>query len=279
MDNNLLEQLAELVIACHRKNVKPIVCGGLGVYLSFCNKDDEINQMLRATWDIDLMLSKKDLLEEAKRNAIAEIITNELKYIAQPNKQIHGFKKNGNQELDILVPPVKGLPKTNHRLKIVKSILHGYITEEAEFIDEELRVVRLSDISADIFDNKEVELYVPSPTNLIIMKLFAYNDRCQGKRQSPDRAMAHAWDVYIAIMLTDITDFKEGQAFLKRHADSGIITKAKSIIESSFSQYEKGGWQIVMSSPNFYPTMNIAEREEKLKQATARIVRWFNVSS
>ncbi|MHC4926947.1 MAG: hypothetical protein ACYTER_06390, partial [Planctomycetota bacterium] len=145
--DNLIKQLAELATACQRKDVKPIVCGGLGIYLSFCNKDNKVNQMLRATQDIDLMLSKADLLEEAKRNAIAEIITDELKYTVQPTKKIHGFQKEANQELDILVPPVEGLPTSGHRLKIVKSTLHGYITKEAEFIEEDLRTIRLADIS------------------------------------------------------------------------------------------------------------------------------------
>jgi hypothetical protein len=250
MDNILIKQLAELAKACQRKDVKPIICGGLGVYLSFCNKEDEINQMIRATQDIDLMLSKQDLLEEAKRKAIAEIITEELKYIVQPDKKHHGFKKSNNQELDILVPPVEGLPIRNYRLNIVKSILHGHITKEAEFIDEDLRIVRLSDVSHDYLESKDIELYVPSPTNLMIMKLFAYDDRYQGKSKDLDRAMAHAWDIYIAIMLADITDLKEGQAFLSRHSDSEIIQKTQSIIEKSFSQYEKAGWQIQLLPPS-----------------------------
>ena len=278
MDNILIKQLAELAKACQRKDIKPIICGGLGVYLSFCKREDEINQMIRATQDIDLMLSKQDLLEEVKRIAISEIITNELKYTVQPNKRIHGFKKDSNQELDILVPPIEGLPISNHRLKIVKSTLHGYITEEAEFIDEDMRAIRLSEISEEYHQDNDVEFYVPSPTNLLIMKLFAYNDRCQGKRQTSDRAMAHAWDVYIIIMLAGMADFKEGQAFLSRHSDSKIIQKTRSIVLDSFSQYEKAGWQTVLSSPNFYPTLSLADRDEKLKQASARLERWFGVS-
>jgi hypothetical protein len=278
MDNILIKQLAELAKACQRKDVKPIICGGLGVYLSFCNRENEISQMIRATQDIDLMLSRQDLLEEAKRKAIAEIITEELKYLVQPEKKHHGFKKEDNQELDILVPPVEGLPIRNYRLNIVKSILHGHITEEAEFIDEDLRTVRLSDVSDDHLGSKEIELYVPSPTNLMIMKLFAYDDRHQGESEDLDRAMAHAWDVYIAIMLADITDLKEGQAFLSRHSDSEIIQKTQSIVEKSFSQYEKAGWQTVLSSPNFYPALSVTQKEEKLEQAAARLRRWFGIS-
>lgn len=78
MENKIIEQLVDLAEACRKKDIKPIICGGLGIYLSYCRKTDEIQQMLRATQDIDLMFSRQDLIEEAKRKAMAEMITGEL---------------------------------------------------------------------------------------------------------------------------------------------------------------------------------------------------------
>jgi hypothetical protein len=49
MDDKLIRQLGELASACRQREVKPIICGGLGVYLSFCKKEGEIRQMIRAT--------------------------------------------------------------------------------------------------------------------------------------------------------------------------------------------------------------------------------------
>ncbi len=129
MENSIISQLSELANSCQKRDIKPIICGGFGVYLSFCRKQDDIQKMLRTTQDIDLMFSKQDLLEEVKRNAMAEIITGELKYVAQKDKKHHGFRKDPNLELDILVPPIKSLPQKNYRLRIVKSTLHGHITE------------------------------------------------------------------------------------------------------------------------------------------------------
>ncbi len=276
MDNMIIQQLAELARACEKKDIKPIICGGLGVYLSYCNKENEIQNMIRATQDIDLMLCKEDLLQESKRNAIAEIITDELKYSVQPEKQLHGFKKDDNMELDILVPPIDELTKKNYRLRIVKSILHGHITEEAKFIDEDLNTIELCNISEE-YRTSDIRLYTPSPTNLMIMKLYAFNDRCQGKRHDPDRAMAHAWDVYIIIMLSDIADLKPGQKFVARHSESEILQKTKNIVENHFSKPEQLGWQTILSSSNFYPDTSMQEKEEQLYQATARIKRWFGI--
>jgi hypothetical protein len=278
MENRIIKQLVELAEACQKKDIKPIVCGGLGVYLSFCEKEGDIQQMLRATQDIDLMLSKQDLLEEAKRNAMAEIITGELEYVVQEGKKHFGFRKEPDQELDILAPPMEDLERNNYRLSIVKSTLHAHITEEAEYTDEDLREISLSETFDGISTEDNVIVYVPCPTNLMIMKLYAFSDRIEGKREGLDRAMAHAFDVYITIMLTNREDFKEGQGFLSRHIDSDIILKTKSIIKHSFSNYEKVGWQTILNSPNFHSTLNIGQKQEKLQDASARLFRWFGIA-
>jgi hypothetical protein len=225
--------------------------------------------------NIDLMFCRQDLLQEAKRKAMAEMITGQLQYVVQEDKKHFGFRKDPEQELDILVPPMKELPQTNYRLKIVESALHGHITQEAEFVDEDLRTILLSDISREYPNGDNVRLYIPCLTNLMIMKLYAFYDRIEGTRKKSDRAAAHALDVYIIIMLTDIDDLKDGQKFLSRHKDSDIIGKTKRIIDSCFSQYENAGWQTVLGSSNFYPADSIAQRNEKLKQASARLLRWF----
>jgi len=277
MDNALLMQLGELARACCNAGIKPIICGGLGVYLSFFKKHNEISNMIRATQDIDLMLSRQDIIEEAKRRIIADILTKDLKYVVCDNKRYHGFLKDDNRQLDILVPPVEGLVVKNHRLQIVKSTLHGYITEEAQFIDEELVSVLLCDIDNTFNDDKEIRLYVPSPTNLMIMKLYAFADRIEGTRQSSDRAIDHSWDLFISIMLTDRNDYLKSRDFLKRHCDSEIIQRAKSIVANKFSGTDCSGWQSILAASNFYPELNRKEKEVKLADAAGRLVRWFNI--
>jgi hypothetical protein len=207
------------------------------------------------------------------------MITGELEYIVQEEKRYHGFRKEPDQELDILVPPMEELTRSYYRLRIVKSTLHGYITQEAEYIDEDLREVSLSDTFDEIPPENDQVVYVPCPTNLMIMKLYAFSDRIEGERKDLDRAMAHAFDVYVTIMLAGREDLKEGQALIWRHKDSDIILKTKTLINDSFSDYEKPGWQTVLGSPNFHPGMSIADKQEKLRQACIRLLRWFNQPS
>lgn len=144
--------------------------------------------MIRATTDIDLMLTKTQVLEEARRRAIAETITNGLGYLVRDGCEYYQFTKEPDRALDILSPPIEGLEIDNFRVKIVKSKLHGHITPEACFIEEGLRTVPLREFLLDSEENSVLEVQIPSPTNLLLLKLFAFNDRDEGKRQDRGRA-------------------------------------------------------------------------------------------
>jgi len=119
---------------------------------------------------------------------------------------------------------------------------------------------------------------VPSPTNLLLLKLFAFNDRDEGDRQDSERAQAHAGDVYVTIMLTDRADYLEGQDFLSRHKDSDIIRTARSIVAGKFHAVEQAGWRRVLESSDFYPVLDRREKEARLDEARRRLLRWFDIS-
>lgn len=276
MDKRLIEQLAELAESFNRIGLKPVICGGLGIYLCFHKARGQARQMIRATTDIDLMLTYTQVREEAERRAIAETITGGLGYVVREGCEYYQFIKEPNQDLDILSPPVEGLEVDNFRVKIVKSKLHGHVTPEACFIEEGLRTIFLRELMPDSEENCDLEVLVPSPTNLLLLKLFAFNDRDEGRRQDTERAQAHAWDVYVTIMLTDRDDYLEGRQFLSRHGDSDVIQTAKTIVAGRFNQVEQAGWRRVLESSDFYPTLNRRQKEAKLDEAGRRLIRWFS---
>ena len=106
---NIFAQLAELAKSLNAIGVKPVICGGLGVYIRFYDKSQSFEQMLRTTNDIDLMLVGSDVIAQAKRKAIAETIIDELRYAVREDGRCFRFKKAIDQELDILTPPAKGI--------------------------------------------------------------------------------------------------------------------------------------------------------------------------
>ena len=278
MDNRLIEQLAELAESFNRIGLKPVICGGLGLYLCFHKAHRQASQMIRATTDIDLMLTPAQVLEKAERRAISEILTGELKYIAREGREYLHFMKGDDQYLDILAPPIEGFKTDGFRIKFVRSKLHGHITPEACFIEEGLRTVSLREFLPDSEENGGLEVQVPSPTNLLLLKLFAFNDRDEGQRHDSERAQAHAWDIYITIMLASRADYLEGQQFLLRHEDSGIIQNARSIVSSKFNTVEQAGWRRVLESSDFYSGLNRREKEVRLDEAMRRLITWFDIS-
>lgn len=277
MDRRIFQQLADLAESFNRIGLKPVICGGLGIYLCFNKYEGEAKGLIRTTNDIDLILTKTQVLEQAKCRAIAEIITGELRYIVREGREYLHFKKNNDQYLDILAPPIEGFKTDGFRIKFVRSKLHGHITDEARFIEEDLRTVSLSQFLPDNDKRCNPEVQVPSPTNSLILKLFAYNDRDQGQRQDSERAQAHALDIYIAIMLTTRADYLKGQKFLSRHKDSEIIQKARSIVNSKLSSVDKPGWQLVLEASSFYPEKNVRQKRERLDDAKRRLLRWFTI--
>ena len=275
MNDKMLQQLVELATAFERHSLKVVVCGGLGVYLCLFLKNFKAEQrnILRVTNDIDLMLTKQHVSKLSNRELIAQIITDELKYIVREEGRYFHFQKNGPQYLEILAAPIDGVKVKDFRSKLVKSRLHGYYTPEAKFIEEGLRTVMLSDIWPA--SSKNIGVQVPSPVNLLIMKLYAFDDR--DEKGDTEHCQAHAYDVYAIVTLTDREDFHEGRDFLFRHADSRIIQRAQSIVKNKFFLAEQNGWRSVLSSSAFYSDLSISQKNEFLEQARRRLLRWFDV--
>lgn len=278
MDRRIIEQLADLAASFNGIGLKPVICGGLGIHLCFHKAQGQARQMIRATTDIDLMLTQTQVLEQARRRAIAETITDGLGYVVREGCEYYQFTKEPDQALDILSPPIEGLEADNFRVKFVRSKLHGHITPEACFIEEGLRTVWLREFLADNEKRCSLEVQVPSPTNLLLLKLFAFDDRDNGKKQDSERAQAYAWDIYVTIMLTGRDDYLEGQDFLSQHKDSKITQTAQSIVGSKFSAIEQAGWRRVLESSDFYSDLNRREKEAKLDEARRRLIRWFDIS-
>lgn len=278
MDARIINQLTDLAESFNRIGLKPVICGGLGIYLCFHEARGQARQMIRATTDIDLMLTKTQVLEQAQRRAIAEMITGELGYVVRDGREHFHFKKGRHQYLDILAPPIEGFKADGVRIKFVRSKLHGRVTPEASFIEEGLRTVCLREFLPDNEKSHGLEVQVPSPTNLMLLKLFAFNDRGEGDRLDTERAQAHAWDIYITIILTGRDDYLEGQDFLSRHRDSKIIQTAQSIVGCKFSSIEQAGWRRVLESSDFYPGHNRGQKEGMLDEARRRLIRWFDIS-
>jgi hypothetical protein len=276
--NDVLKQVIELARTLNALDIEPVICGGLGVYLSFFQNENNEPGILRATKDIDLMLTRREIIEQTKRRAIHAVLTEKLGY--ERRSDIEGcffrFAKEQSdipQELDILCPPIEGVNGVQiagNRVKLVRHQMHGRLTPEACFIEEDTKQITLSDESAG-----EVKMRVPSPTNLLIFKLHAFRDRIE--RNNPERVQAHTWDIYAIITLVDRSDFEQGQKFLTAHVESDIIRTAQVIIRNHFSSIYDRGWYALLQTSDFFPARSIQDRRLIVTNARKRLLRWFGI--
>lgn len=186
INKKLADQIFELSQAFSEIGITPVICGGLGLYLCFSGDSTE---QLRVTNDIDLMLTQSQITERSKCDAIAEAIIEGLHYMVCEGGKHFRFKKEPDQLLDILAPRIEGFEIKGYRIKLVKSKLHGHIADEACFIEEDLRLIPLSNILQGDKAACALKVAVPSPTNQLILKLCAFDDRNQNQRQDIERTI------------------------------------------------------------------------------------------
>jgi hypothetical protein len=271
MNVALLHQLGELTEALHRIGLRPVIGGGLGIYLLFWDR----SQMVRATQDIDLMITPSQAGERAVREAMAQTIVEELRYVAREDGRCFRFTKEPAQQLDILTPSIAGVATEGGRVKLVRTKLHGRLTPEACFVEEDLRTVDLSLLMPGPSQAGRLLVSVPSPTNMLILKLFAFEDRDSDPRKDEERAQAHAYDLYVITTLAQLSDLREGRRFLYQHRASEVIRKARDIVVTKFLTLDCSGWKYVLASAAFYPGQSMDNRREQLDLARRRLLRWF----
>jgi hypothetical protein len=262
MNESVLEQLSELARAFNGIGLQPVICGGLAVYLHFSSRQKDFE--LRATSDIDLIVTETQAKKKANRLAILKAIKGDLQYCVCSDAKHFMFEKPPANKLDILVPPVQidDLEIENFRVKLVKSQLHGYLTPEACFIEEGLEIIPLK----DYFVN------VPSISNMLILKLFAFDDR--HKRQDTERAQTHAFDIFVIAELSNTADYRQGREFVSKHNDSEIINKTRLIVSERFNDAESTGWEYILRT-GIFPELNLQQKRQRLEHAANRLLRWF----
>jgi len=110
---------------------------------------------------------------------------------------------------------------------------------------------------------------------MLILKLFAFDDRESGPRQDPSRAQAHACDISLITTLAQLSDYREGRNFLRRHGTSDVVRRARTVVGAKFSTMEQPGCRHVLASAGFYADLPIAQRRDRLEAARRRLARWF----
>ncbi|MBA3634359.1 MAG: hypothetical protein H0W58_16355, partial [Acidobacteria bacterium] len=208
----LREQLRLLARELQNDSIKLILGGGYGLVLKteyirrtgVATRFEKIPQA-RSTNDLDLFLSVEIITSAEKIEKIRDALK-KLKF--EPVSPFFQFRLPvvfEGQDLPVKIDLLAAPPETEAERKLVKinrprirpkkaKNIHGYLTEEAITIEENL-------LAIDISENEEqpLKIYLPHPFSYLIMKLFALRDRLEDEEK--DFGAYHAFDIYRIIAM------------------------------------------------------------------------------
>ena len=242
------EQLIRLAQKLQKDDIKLIVGGGYGLILKheYLRKREAVTRFAdipedRSTNDIDIFLSTEIITDAEKIETVRDAIT---ELGGEPIADYFQFVVNKeNPELkvkiDLLAPPVSEeekklvkISKPRIRPKKAKNI-HGYLTEEAVTIEEEL--ISFSITKAD----ESIEVFLPHPFTYLVLKLFALRDRLEDEGKS--YGAYHAFDIYRVIAMMTEEEWEQAIQLREQYADSSKIREARQIANELLSSENATG--------------------------------------
>lgn len=248
----LREQLRLLALELQKDEIKLILGGGYGLVLkteyirqtNAATRFEEIPQA-RSTNDLDLFLSAEIITSAEKIEKIRDALE-KLKFEpVAPFFQFHlptafeGFQQS--VKIDLLAAP----PETDEQRALVKinkprirpkkaKNIHGYLTEEALTIEENLLPINI----AGIYE-KPLEIYLPHPFSYLVMKLFALRDRLED--EAKDFGAYHAFDIYRIMAMMTEKEWNEAINLRENYRIAPKIIEAAEIAGELFANVESIG--------------------------------------
>ncbi len=248
----LREQLRLLALELQKEEIKLILGGGYGLVLkteytrqtNVATRFEEIPQA-RSTNDLDLFLSAEIITSAEKIEKIRDALQ-KLKFEpVAPFFQFHlpltfeGLEQS--VKIDLLAAP----PETDEQRKLVKinkprirpkkaKNIHGYLTEEALTIEENLLPINIADN-----DENPLEIYLPHPFSYLVMKLFALRDRLED--EGKDFGAYHAFDIYRVIAMMTEKEWTEAVKMRENYRNAPKIIEAAEIAGDLFANVESIG--------------------------------------
>lgn len=248
----LREQLRLLATKLQKDDIKLILGGGYGLVLrteyirrtGVATRFDEIPDA-RSTNDLDLFLSAEIITSAEKIEKIRDALE-KLNFVpVAPYFQFQLPVFYEGQDLPVKIDLLAPLPETETERKLVKinkprikprkaGNIHGYLTEEAVTLEENLQPIDVSDAG-----EPPLEIYLPHPFSYLVMKLFAVRDRLEDEKK--DFGAYHAFDIYRIVGMMTMREWNEAQDLKARYRDQPKIKEAGRIVGELFASPESIG--------------------------------------
>lgn len=233
------EQLMRLAQRLQQDDIKLIVGGGYGLILKgeYLRQNDLRTRFPdfpedRSTNDIDIFLSTEIITDVTKSETIRDVLA-ELGFV--PVAHYFQFEVplgHLKVKIDLLAAPVPAAQKKLVQIKKPRirpkgaTNIHGFLTEEAITLEEELLSFNLADKA------KPIEIFLLHPFTYLVLKLFALRDRLADERK--DYGAYHAFDIYRVIAMFTEAEWEQAVRLRDQFATASVMREARKIVGELF---------------------------------------------
>lgn len=275
MPPDLRTSLLDLLYEVRGTDIKLIMGGGYGIYLRTerIRRSGERTLLealpeARSTNDLDVFLRPELLIDSEKLKPLSIALAT-LGYSPIPSARNYQFVKPGpggteagSIKIDILTGPEARFKGTNvkvdnRRISPRPSVsLHAHPANEAVTLEEGLRSYSL-DGSRGTGERWDGEVFLPHPYTFLMMKLFAFKDRCNDADKEFGRY--HALDMYSIIATTTKTEWEEALDLRERYCADDSVIEAGELMREYFSTSASLGIIRLKESPYFSPQLQLLD--------------------
>jgi hypothetical protein len=202
----------------------------------------------RATEDLDIFLTTEIVVDRERMGTIRAALDS-LGYRDIESAKYTQFAKvlpnEMNVKIDLLTGPQEHFADSDEvhvndrRVRLRKSVqLHAHPTDEALALGADLMKIEIDGLlpSGDPYSSA---VSIPSAFDLLLMKLFAFRDRCQDERK--DLGRHHALDAYRVIAMMSEQEWQQTTDRITEFGGHPIMADARQIVQEFFEAPESLG--------------------------------------
>jgi len=254
LKTSLLDLLHEL----RDEDLRLILGGGYGLYLKQIHLQNTLSDsrliegefwpVPRATEDLDIILRTEIVIDAARMGPIRTAL-DRLNYLAVSGAKYMQFVKHlsGGKfvKVDLLTGPL-GAFADDPRVKVddrrvrprhgVK--LHAHRMDEALGFEDNTMAIPVAGTlsSGDIY---RATICIPSAFTFLLMKLYAFCDRCHDEEK--DWARHHALDLYRVVAMMTEREFEQTRYKNREYSQHLVLIEAARIVATDFASPESLG--------------------------------------
>ena len=276
--NPMLTTLLDLDAALPKQEL--IVGGGYGLFLkqTYIADNPELRTLFplaslpraRATEDIDLILRADVVTDSSAMKTIRkalDVLDFRVVETARYMQFVRPFSP-GQVKIDLLAAPLgslaKRVPKDPRRVKPRPSVkLHASKLEEAIAVDREPLRVPVSGVLSDGTAHSTTIL-IPQAFSYLLMKLFAFRDRCHDAQN--DLGRHHAVDVYRIVGLLTPEEDAAVHRLSDEFSGNPLVREGCRIAMDHFVSPNGVGRLRIREHPLFHSAVDLDRLAEELTE-------------